>query len=115
MPLTKTSTRSTCVPSLSATAAVALAISLSTPAVMVKVLVDGCATGAFSACKIVNKLHELLPQRGQRFNGQTVVNGHRQIIVAAALTACGSERAELPGKLAAAVRNTGIKASRTGA
>ena len=82
---------------------------------MVKVLVDGCATGALFSRKVVSRLHEPLPQRGQCFNGQTVVDGHRQIIVAAALTACSSDRAELPGKLAAAVRNTAIKASRTGA
>ena len=45
----------------------------------------------------------------QCFNGQTAVDGHRQIIVAAELTACGSDRAELPGMLAAAVRNTGTQ------
>ena len=44
----------------------------------------------------------------QCFNGQTAVDSHCQIIVAAELTACGSDRAELPGMLAAAVRNTGI-------
>ena len=45
----------------------------------------------------------------QCFNSQTAVDGHRQIIVAAELTACGSDRAELPGMLAAAVRSTGIQ------
>ena len=44
----------------------------------------------------------------QCFNGQTAVDSHCQIIVAAELTACGSDRAELPGMLAAAVRNTGV-------
>ena len=44
----------------------------------------------------------------QCFNGQTALDSHCQIIVAAELTACGSDRAELPGMLAAAVRNTGV-------
>jgi len=44
----------------------------------------------------------------QCFNAQTAVDSYRQIIVAAELTACGSDRAELPGMLAAAVRNTGV-------
>ena len=35
-------------------------------------------------------------------NGQTAVDSHRQIIVAAELTACGSDHAALPGMLAAA-------------
>ena len=44
----------------------------------------------------------------QCFNAQTAVDSYRQIIVAAELTACGSDRAELPGMLATAVRNTGV-------
>ena len=46
----------------------------------------------------------------QCFNGQTAVDSHRQIIVAAELTACANDRAELPGMLAAAQSNTGINA-----
>ena len=45
----------------------------------------------------------------QCFNGQTAVDSHRQIIVAAELTACANDRAELPGMVAAVQRNTGIK------
>ena len=40
----------------------------STPAMMVKVLVDGCATGVFSSRKIASKLHEPLPSRRQKSN-----------------------------------------------
>ena len=38
------------------------------PAMMVKVLVDGCATGVFSSRKIASKLHEPLPSRRQKSN-----------------------------------------------
>jgi len=37
-------------------------------AMMVKVLVDGCATGVFSSRKIASKLHEPLPPRTQKSN-----------------------------------------------
>ena len=45
----------------------------------------------------------------QCFNGQTAVDSHRQIIVAAELTACANDRAELPCMVAAAQSNTGLK------
>ena len=43
----------------------------------------------------------------QCFNAQTAVDAHRQIIVAAELTQCAADSAELPGMLEAVVRNTG--------
>ena len=45
----------------------------------------------------------------QCFNAQTAVDNHRQIIVAAELTACANDRAQLPGRVAAAQSNTGLK------
>ena len=43
----------------------------------------------------------------QCFNAQTAVDSHRQIIVAAKLTQCAVDSTELPGMLAAVMRNTG--------
>jgi len=43
----------------------------------------------------------------QCFNGQTAVDAHRQIIVAADLTHCAADSGELPGMLDAVTRNTG--------
>ena len=43
----------------------------------------------------------------QCFNAQTAVDSHRQIVVAAELTHCAADSAELPGMLDAVARNTG--------
>ena len=43
----------------------------------------------------------------QCFNAQTAVDSHKQIIVAAELTQCAADSGELPGMLAAVLRNTG--------
>ena len=43
----------------------------------------------------------------QCFNAQTAVDSHRQIVVAAELTQCAADSAELPGMLEAVARNTG--------
>lgn len=43
----------------------------------------------------------------QCYNGQTAVDAHAQIIVAAELTQCASDAGELPGMIEAVVRNTG--------
>ena len=43
----------------------------------------------------------------QCFNAQTAVDSHRQIVVAAELTHCAADSAELPGMLDAVTRNTG--------
>jgi transposase len=44
----------------------------------------------------------------QCYNGQTAVDAHTQIIVAAELTQCASDSGELAGMLAAVERNTGL-------
>lgn len=43
----------------------------------------------------------------QCFNAQTAVDSHKQIVVAAELTHCAADSAELPGMLDAVARNTG--------
>jgi transposase len=47
----------------------------------------------------------------QCYNGQTAVDAHAQIIVAAELTQCASDSGELPGMIAAVERNTGEAAA----
>ena len=47
----------------------------------------------------------------QCFNAHTAVDSHRQIIVAAELTQCAADSAELPGMLDAVRRNTGQDAA----
>jgi len=47
----------------------------------------------------------------QCYNGQTAVDAHAQIIVAAELTQCAADSGELPGMIAALERNTGAVAT----
>lgn len=47
----------------------------------------------------------------QCYHGQTAVDAHAQIIVAAELTQCASDSGELPGMIAAVERNTGAAAA----
>ena len=44
----------------------------------------------------------------QCYNGQTAVDAHAQIIVAAELTNCGADSGELPGMIEAVKHNTGV-------